>query len=316
MSISPAARSACFRPHEFALPRAVSPRAGLPTCDPRSGSGPRRLTGGAALDTLDRADTLFRTRVVAIVSIRITREQIESIRYHTHQPTLVEAMQRLDPNRFRGLGPERTRAFVRHGWETAQRLGLLYVNDAGYVLFLMTFLGSHFLDDFRHADLARILQEPDPRDPPGLDTRIRRAREAFIAFGDRRIGPKATIYRADVGRFSAWLARTDKLAADELLAVLPRCHEGMQVHLTEPQKWILLAEAQASADALGLDQEDGDATALALRWWLGVRFEADPLYPWVRDVTSRESQPEARTRALRDYAMRRLSTVMRGRADV
>lgn len=221
-------------------------------------------------------------------------------------------MQRLDPHRFRGLGPARTEAFVRHGWETAQRLGLLYVNDAGYVLFLMTFLGSHFLKDFRHADLARILQEPDPEEAPGFDTRIRRARTAFIAFGDRMIGPKATIYRADVGRFSAWFSGTSKLEVDALLAALPRWHGGMEVRLTEPQKWMLVAEAQASALALGLDHDDGDAVALALRWWLGFGFEEDPLFPWVRDVTGRESDAGARTVALRDYALRRLSTVMRG----
>jgi len=247
------------------------------------------------------------------VSLRIKREQIESIRYEIHEPDLVAAMQRIDPRRFRGLGLARTETFVRHGWETAQRLGLLYVNDAGYILFLMTYLGSHFLEDFRHADLARILQPPDPREAPRFDTRIRRAREAFIAFGDRMIGPKAAIYLADLGRFSAWLARTPKLETDAMLEVLPRCHGGMEVRLGEPQQRMLLAEAQASARVLGLDQEgEGDAIALALRWWLGVRFEEDPLFPWVRDVTARESDPEARTRALRGYALRRLSTVMRG----
>ena len=250
------------------------------------------------------------------MSVRISREQIERIRYETHQPDLVAAMQRLDPHRFRGLGPARTEVFVRHGWETAQRLGLLYVNDAGYMLFLMTFLGSHFLEDFRHADLARVLQEPDPAESPGFDTRIRRAREAFIRFGERRIGPQATIYRADLGRFSAWLKRTETLETDVMLEALPRSHADTQVHLSEPQKWMLLAEAQASADALGLDHDSGDAIALALRWWLGVRFEQDPLFPWVRDVTAREPDAAARTRALRAYALRRLSTVVRGQADV
>ncbi len=250
------------------------------------------------------------------MSLRIKREQIERIRYETHEPELVAAMQRLDPHRFRGLGPARTRVFVRHGWETAQRLGLLYANDAGYVLFLMTFLGSHFLEDFRYADIARVLQEPDPHEAPGFDTRVRRAREAFIAFGDRMIGPKGAIYLADIGRFSAWL-RTNKLETDALLDALPRCHAGAEVHLAEPQRWMLVAEAQASATALGLDPDDGDAVALALRWWLGARFEDDPLYPWVRDITGREPDAESRTRALRDYALRRMSTVMRGQsADV
>jgi hypothetical protein len=250
------------------------------------------------------------------VSLRIAREQIESIRYDTHKPDLVAAMQRLDPHRFRGLGPERTEAFVRHGWETAQRLGLLYVNDAGYILFLMTFLGSHFLEDFRHAELARILREPDPDEAPGFDTRIRRARTVFIAFGDRRIGPRATIYLADLERFAAWLGRANKLEADAMLEVLPRCHGGTEVHLTDQERWTLLTEAQASADALGLDRHEGEAIALALRWWLGVRFEADPLFPWVRDVTARSSDAGARTRALRDYALRRMSVVMRADADV
>ncbi|WAS94157.1 hypothetical protein [Nannocystis punicea] len=246
------------------------------------------------------------------MSLRIAREQIENIRYQTHQPVLVAAMNRLDPHRFRGLGPARTEVFVRHGWETAQGLGLLYLNDAGYVLFLMTFLGSHFLGDFRYADLARILQEPDPEEAPGFDTRIRRARDAFIALGERMIGEKAAIYLADLGRFSAWFAKTTRLDTEEMLEALPRCHGGMEVRLTEPQKWMILAEAQASAYALGLDQDEGDAVALALRWWLGFRFEEDPLFPWVRDVTGRESDAGARTRALRDYALRRMSAVMRG----
>lgn len=245
------------------------------------------------------------------MSLRIAREHLERIRYQAHQAELTAAMHRLDPHRFRGLGPERTEAFVRHGWETAQRLGLLYVNDAGYVLFLMTFLGSHFLEDFRYAELARILQEPDPEEAPGFDTRIRRARRAFIEFGDRRIGPKASIYLADVGRFSAWLNKTGKLETEAMLEVLPRCHGGEEVQLAEPQKWMLLAEAQASAVALDLDPDDGDAIALALRWWLGARFDEDPLFPWVRDVTGRESGAKARTRALRDYAQRRMAVVLR-----
>lgn len=250
------------------------------------------------------------------MSLRITREQIECIRYETHEPELVAAMQRLDPHRFRGLGRARTEAFVHHGWETAQRLGLLYLNDAGYVLFLMTFLGSHFLDDFRYADLARILRDPDPAEQPGFDTRIRRARVEFITFGDRRIGPKAAIYLADIGRFSAWLGTTKELETSAMLDALLRCHEGPEVHLADPQKWTLLEEARASATVLGLDRGEGDAIALALRWWLGVRFEDDPLYPWVRDITGRESDAQARTRALRDYAQRRMSVVMKGRSDV
>lgn len=245
------------------------------------------------------------------MSLRIARAKIESIRYETHRPELVAAMQRLDPHRFRGLGPVRTEAFVRHGWETAQRLGLLYVNDAGYILFLMTFLGSNFLEDFRYAELARTLQVPDPDEAPGFDTRIRRARQVFIAFGERMIGPKASIHRADFERFAAWLTRTSKLETDAMLAALPRCHGGMEVRLSEPQQWMLLAEAQASACALGLDANDGDAIALALRWWLGVRFEEDPLFPWIRDVSARESDAEARTRALRHYALRRIATVLR-----
>lgn len=246
------------------------------------------------------------------MSLRIAREQIELIRYQTHQSELVAAMHRLDPHRFRGLGPARTEAFVRHGWETAQRLGLLYLNDAGYILFLMTFLGSHFLEDFRYAELARVLQEPDPDEAPGFDTRIRRAREVFVAFGDRMIGPESSIYLADLERFSAWLARTPRLETDEMMEALPRCHGGAEVRLTEPEKRMILAEAQASADVLGLDQDEGDAVALALRWWLGARFEDDPLFPWVRDVTARERDAAARTRALRDYALRRMSVVMRG----
>ncbi len=244
------------------------------------------------------------------MTFRIAREQIESIRYHTHEPELVAAMQRLDPHRFRGLGPARTQVFVRHGWETAQRLGLGYVNDAGYVLFLMTFLGSHFLDDFRHAGVARILQVPDPKEAPGFDTRIRRAREAFIAFGDLMIGPKAAIYLDDVGRFSAWLTRAGMVETDEMLEGLPRCHGGVEVCLTDPEKQMLLAEAQASAQALDLDDK-GTTIALALRWWLGARFEDDPLFPWVRDVAGSESHAAARTRALRDYALRRLTVVTR-----
>lgn len=248
----------------------------------------------------------------AIVSFRIGCEELESIRADIHQRELAAAMRRLDPHRFRGLGAARTEAFVRHGWETARRLGLLYVNDVGYVLFLMTFLGSHFLDDFRYDDLARILQEPAPEAGPGIDTRVRRAREVFLALGDRRIGPKATLYLADLRRFLAWLDRTKKLETGAMLEALPRCHGGMEVRLTELQQRTLLAEAQASARVLGLDPDEGDALALALRWWLGVRFEEDPLFPWVRDVTGRESDARARTRALLDYAQRRLSTVLKG----
>ncbi len=249
------------------------------------------------------------------MSLQIPREQIESIRYHTHHPDLVAAMHRIDPHRFRGLGTARTDTFVRHGWDTAQRLGLRYVNDAAYILFLMTFLGSHFLEDVRYAAIAEALQFPDPNDPPGFDTRIRRTRAAFVAFGDQRIGPKATIYRADLRRFSAWLAQTGTLEVDAMYEALLECHSA-DVHLTPPETWMLLAEAHASADDLDLEHGEGDALALALRWWLGLRFEDDPLFPWVRDVAAREHTAHARTQTLRAYAQRRMATVLKGAADV
>lgn len=242
------------------------------------------------------------------MALVISPEQIAEIRYQTHRPVFGDAMMRLDERRFRALGPDVMERFCRHGWRAAEALGLRYVNDITYVLFLMTFLGAHFLDDFRFEAIAAPLKA---KPAGGMDYRVRDARRAFLAFGEGYIGPEGAFYRADLGRFLDWVAEAEP-SADEMVDGLAACHGEGGIEIPPDARARLKREGTESAAALGLDPARGPVLALALRYWLGLRFEADPLYPWVVDVTARESSPKGRTDALRRYALKRMRAELRG----
>lgn len=239
--------------------------------------------------------------------LTLTDAQIAEVRYRTHRPALEEAMRRHDAARFRTLGPGALEQFLRHGWDTAQELRLLYVNDVAYLLFLMTFLGERFLDDFRFAAIAEPLRDAAA---DGLDTRVRRAREAFLDHGEAFIGKAGAQYLADVARFRR---RLDEGGEDpaQVLDALCACHEGRSVTLSPEQAARLRGEAAASAAALGLDGEAGLALALALRWWLGLGFHDAALYPWVREVGADAPPGPERARVLRAFALKRLGAQLR-----
>ncbi|MEM9696623.1 MAG: hypothetical protein AAGA56_29045, partial [Myxococcota bacterium] len=97
-----------------------------------------------------------------------------------------EVLYRIDYARFRGLGERHNKRFVQHATSTADELRLLYTTDVAYLMFLMSYLGSHFLVDPRYRALAAVFQESCPT---GIDTRTERARTLFIRAAEQMLGP-------------------------------------------------------------------------------------------------------------------------------
>ncbi len=237
------------------------------------------------------------------MSLIIPTSVIEEIRFAANYDSYVVALMRLDPARFRGLGPDHTEAFVRHATGYCDTIGLNYTNDVTYVIFLMTYLGSHMIEDFRYAQITSILNET----PEGFDDRIDRARLAFMAFGDRFIGKGMSLYAADLAHFEKTvLPRIPTLHHDGLIDALVSGHGGRSFSLQPAQRAAFHAHATAAVAALGLRDPTAHGLCLALGYWLGCGFYKDPLYPWVRDKAKAGD-----AQAIADYAKHRLTAQLR-----
>ena len=118
------------------------------------------------------------------MSLSVPTAVIEAIRFEANYDAYDSMLMRLDPVRFRGLGPENREKFIRHAVNVCDGWRLHFVNDVAYVMFVMTFLGSYFYEDVRYKELAIELTTS----LDGADTRIEQFRSRFIMIGKRSSG--------------------------------------------------------------------------------------------------------------------------------
>ncbi|PTX57022.1 hypothetical protein C8N43_1687 [Litoreibacter ponti] len=239
------------------------------------------------------------------MALVLSPEVIRDIRFETLFETYHDMLMRHDKPRFRGLGHAHTERFMRHAITYCDTHKIHSVNGIGYVMFLMTYLGSYFYMDFRHREISAILEEP----APGFDNRIDRARTAFLGFVDSFLGTKMELYAQDLARFTTALEdaiEADAIGEDEMIALLLRSHGDRAYRLTPQQRQVMVQNAGSVANGLGLTGRQGLALALGLGYWLGFGVHQDPLYPWLRDKAQEEDDPAARTEALTAYALKRL----------
>ncbi|AGT11032.1 hypothetical protein [Paracoccus aminophilus] len=232
------------------------------------------------------------------MSLKISTEALDEIRFEANYDTYESMLMRLDPTRFRGLGPKNREAFIRHAVKTCDTWQLHFVNDVAYVMFVMSFLGSYFHEDIRYLGLTAELETI----PDGADTRIERLRSRFIALGERFIGRDMALYRRDLAYFSdKILPEARRYDAPSMLAALTASHGARSYELHSAQGSVYLQQAQAASAGLGFDGGEGLTLATAFAYWLGTGFWKDPLYPWIPEKAAQGGET-----AVMAYALHRL----------
>ncbi|MCU0911501.1 MAG: hypothetical protein MUE98_09210 [Rhodobacteraceae bacterium] len=226
--------------------------------------------------------------------------------YRRHRDYLMQ----LDRVRFRALGEANLRAFVREGVTLADHVGAEYVEEAQYILFVMSGAGTHFMSDPRLGPFAEALTGPPV---PGL-SRTEALHRAVSEFALEFVGRDFALYAGALEAFSR-MAGPAMRAADPVAACLEAvCRAyGFIPDLPRRLPARMMAErAAASAAALGLAGPQATALCLGLGFWLGTGFDRDPLYPWVRaKVDGAGPSPAARLAALEAYTARRLGRQLR-----
>lgn len=228
----------------------------------------------------------------------------ESLRFSANYRMHRDYLMALDRVRFRALGDDNTRAFVREGMVLADRLKLGYVEEAQYLLFVMSFLGTYFTIDPRYADLKMALRAPEVGQSP-----VQGLHRAFAAFAGEFIGRDQSLY----GRALADFARRAGAAmqsADPVAACVDAICRAYGFVPDLPARLPVLAmvdNARITAAGLGMAAPQGVALCLGLGFWLGSAFDRDPLYPWVRaKVEGAGPSERLRLAALEGYAAKRL----------
>lgn len=232
-----------------------------------------------------------------------------AIRFETNYTHHFDSLLRINAKRFRGLGDEHCRAFVAHAARTGDELRLNRLDSVAYLMFLMNWLGSHFLHDPRYTAVSAVLQSDTSE-----EERVSIARDGFLTIAAQHIGERGEIV----------VNRVAKLPTFEAL-VTDTTQSHHKLHDALLDTWDIHGEARAayprgeleddviqSARALGIDSPLGRRICLVLTFILGARFHADPLYPWVRDKTDAARKDGASPEdALLDYAKKRMGALLR-----
>ncbi|WP_312531120.1 hypothetical protein [Paracoccus sp. (in: a-proteobacteria)] len=241
--------------------------------------------------------------------IRLDEALHGAIAQETRYHQLVASLRRINPARFRALGEVNCRRLVAHAGLEGDNFGLMTVGGRAYLLLIMNWLGAYFLDDPRYDAIRTALS--------GLgseEDRLARARKAFMAIGDRQIGPDAAILRERLTRLPEVepLMRNPDISHSVLHDALL---ELWDLSPAERENWprrYLEGQALKATQYLHIDTSFGRRLALVLTHVLGVRFYEDPLYPWVADIVRQaREQGRAPDQALGEYARKRLNALLR-----
>ena len=231
------------------------------------------------------------------------------IRFETNYAYYFDSLMVINRPRFRGLGDDHCRAFVTHAARVGDEMGFETLGSVSYLMFLMHWLGSNFHEDPRHSALNAALTGAASE-----EERVDSARNIFIAFAQRHIGETGEIYHdrlASLDGVEPFL--TDTTSSHHALhdALL----DAFQMHgdaRTAYPRDAIEAAAVASARALTIDTPLGRRVCLVLTFLLGIRIHADPLFPWIRDITSKAlSEGKPADEALLAYAQKRRAATLR-----
>lgn len=239
------------------------------------------------------------------MSIVLNPDQISDLRQTRLEAHLSGILVQFDEDRFRKLGPDHARAFVRCAIVTGDGHAFEFLEEYEYLLRIMSVLGTHFLEDPRYAPIARVLA----RDDRPSSHRVHASHKLIRRVSDRFIGPQFSLARPALHRFHQTIEAT---GADSLTdhAVLQAFAQAYLLTDAE-QAWLVPEQsghaARMAAFALDIDTEHGRAVCLALALWLGSGFWRDPLYPWVAAIPAGTAGGASeKAEALAAYATRRM----------
>lgn len=233
----------------------------------------------------------------------------DEIRFETNYAFYFDSLMVINRPRFRTLGDAHCRRFVAHAARVGDQMRFDTLGSVSYLMFLMHWLGSHFHLDPRHAALNEALTGP-----MGEEERIDAARDIFVAFATRYIGETGEIFHerlAALDEVEPYV--TDTTTSHHRLhdALLETFQMQGEARGTYPREAIE-ADAITSARTLQIDTPLGRRICLVLTFLLGCQFHADPLYPWIRDVTAKARKEGVLVdEALLAYAQKRRAATLR-----
>jgi hypothetical protein len=231
----------------------------------------------------------------------------EVLDIYTHHEIYQNMLLELDSHRFRGLGHPHLQNFIRHGLQYGKATELLYINDIAYVLYIMSFLGSYFYEDFRYQAIHKILNNT----ANVTATRMEKARDQFIEICDIAIGEEQKHYRQALQTFHSKIESINiaTLTVDDAMNILDQSWNNLTIDEYQIVSQALIKDAYTAAKTLQIESESGISLCFILGFWLGSGFYKDPLYPWVRAVNADYGsghQIGLRIKNIADYAIKRL----------
>lgn len=241
---------------------------------------------------------------------KLTNAMRNKIRFETNYQHHVKSLEMINKPRFRALGDDHCRAFITHAADMGDRMKFDQLGSVAYLMFLMTWLGSHFMSDPRHGAIQQALAAHDTE-----EERMENARAAFLPFAEKHVGDKGEILTERI----AALEDLKPLAQDQTPQGFAKLHDALldTFKITGAdrdayRREAIEQQAVASAVALDIDTGLGRNLSLVLTILLGTRFHTDPLFPWVPDtVATAQSVGKPADAALFDYALKRMAAVLR-----
>ena len=117
---------------------------------------------------------------------RFSNLLMSDIAFETYWPTYRDALFRINATRYRGLGEVRSKTFAKMAYVAARGLGIGTVGGVCWYLIPCGWLGLHFGNDPRYAEIARRLtgNECDGDE----DVRIDRASHVFRKIAEQTTG--------------------------------------------------------------------------------------------------------------------------------
>ena len=225
------------------------------------------------------------------------------IQRQSHYPVYRDKLMDIDRKRFRGLGEDNLRLFITHGTKYCLDARLPTVRDTAYVMYMMSMIGSYFFEDARYLHIHRILQDYAADNP----ARFNRVSRVFSEFMSRYAGENGERFRTALTVYRDRVeSLPDTVPHEEIVRIWARCVGIENPRNVEALQRVFPDHARHAARYLGVSSEDGERICLSLSLWLGTGFYKDPLYPWIRDIPSKEISERARTTALMKYTKKRL----------
>lgn len=239
------------------------------------------------------------------MSFVISAPSVTELRFDAVYSHVLAYLMEIDPARFRGLGDENCKAFVRKGLAFCDAHKINFKEHIEYVHFIMYFIGSGFPQDPRYSALTAALIDPAKVSHVRIDT----AHRMFRQLGERFIGVGLEHTRKALARYHEQLGTKadDMQSPRHVFDAFYNAYDFASLERDRFPEDILVQSAARSAQVLDVDTPLGQSLCLSLTLWLGTGFADDPLYPWVRDIPAKASEgPHERARMLKDFAEKRM----------